>query len=213
MSHAPVILIGAGGHALVVLDALLQSRRNVLGLVDIDPGMRGRRLLGIEVLGDEGVLARHAPRSVQLVNGIGSTASLARRRGVYERLSAAGYEFIGVVHASAILSPHAKVAGSAQIMAGAVVQTHAEVGENSIVNTGATIDHGCAIGAHVHVAPGVTLSGNVTIGDGSHVGAGATVIQGITIGASCTIAAGALVVGSFPPGAHVAGVPARETRA
>jgi acetyltransferase-like isoleucine patch superfamily enzyme len=41
------------------------------------------------------------------------------------------------------------------------------------------------------------------------VGIGAIIREGITIGAGALVAAGAVVVEEVPPGARVAGVPAR----
>lgn len=208
----PAILVGAGGHALVLLDALLLIHAPVLGLVDADPSAAGRKLLGCVVLGDDEVLRAHAPGSIRLVNAIGSTSSMQLRKLVYERLQGTGHSFTGVLHPSAVVSRHASVAPAAQIMAGAVVQACASIGENTIVNTGATVDHDCSIGAHVHLAPGVTLSGDVQVGDETHVGAGATVIQGVRIGARCTVGAGAVVLSDVVDGTTVSGMPARGMR-
>lgn len=212
MNAAPLILVGAGGHALVLLDALLLEGRKVLGLLDADPALAKREVLGLPVLGGNEVLERHGPGSVLLVNAIGSTASLARRRAACERLHKAGYRFAGVRHPSAVVSARARCAEDTQFMAGTVVQAGATIGADSIVNTGATIDHDCRIGAHVHVAPGATLSGNVQVGDESHIGCGATVIQGVRIGARCVVGAGAVVLDDVPDGATVVGVPAKEAR-
>ncbi len=210
MTNAPVILVGAGGHALVLLDALLLTSTVVLGLVDRDPKLAGRMVLGISVLGGDEALRAYAPETVRLVNAIGSAGTMERRRSLYEKYCGAGYAFASVLHPAAIISRHAVAAPGAQLMAGAVVQAGASVGENTIVNTGATVDHDCRIGAHVHLAPGVTLSGSVQIGDATHVGAGATVIQGVRIGARCTVAAGAVVLSDVADGTTVAGVPARR---
>lgn len=212
MTEAPVILVGAGGHALVLLEALALARTEVLGLIDSDPTLAGRKLLGFSVLGGDEVLLGRAPGTFRLVNAIGSARSMERRRSVYEHHRGAGHAFASVLHPSAIVSRHALAAPGVQIMAGAVVQAGAGIGENTIVNTGATVDHDCRIGAHVHLAPGVTLCGNVQVGDETHVGAGATVIQGVRIGARCTVAAGAVVLQDAADGTTVAGVPAREAR-
>jgi len=210
MNDTPVILVGAGGHALVLLDALSLSRAVILGLVDTDPALIGRKVLGFDVLGGDEALRRHAPGTVRLVNAIGSAKSMDRRRSVYESLRTAGHSFASVFHPGAIVSRHAEAAPAVQIMAGVVVQACANIGENTIINTGATVDHDCRIGAHVHLAPGVTLSGNVHVGDETHVGAGATVIQGVRIGARCTVAAGAVVLSDVADGTTVAGMPARR---
>jgi sugar O-acyltransferase (sialic acid O-acetyltransferase NeuD family) len=206
----PLILVGAGGHARVLLDALALSGAKVIGLVDADASLKNRDVMGFPILGDDEVLRRHAPGTIELVNAIGSVGSMRLRKSVYDKLRGAGHVFATVFHPRATLSPHSLLGAGAQIMAGAVVQPGARLGEDTIVNTGATVDHDCVVGAHVHIAPGVTLSGNVSVGDETHIGAGATVIQGVRIGARCTVGAGAVVLDDVRDGVSVAGVPARE---
>jgi UDP-perosamine 4-acetyltransferase len=206
----PLIVLGAGGHARVLVDALLGAGLPVRGLTDADPAKTGSAVLGLPVLGgDEEVLAL-APEAVLLVNGIGSVRVSASRRKLFEDFKKRGYFFERVIHPSAIVAPDAVLAEGAQIMAGAVLQTGCRIGENAIINTRAAVDHDCVIGSHVHISPGVTLCGNVEVGEGSHIGAGATVIQGVRIGRNCMVAAGAVVIRDIPDGATVAGLPAKE---
>lgn len=205
-----VIVIGAGGHARVLIDALQAGGMRIDGLADASPGMHGRRVLEVPVLGDDSILERFAPDATVLVNGIGSTSSMAARRSVYERFSALGYRFLAVRHPSAVVSRHAVIGEGAQLMAGTVVQPGARIGDDTILNTRASVDHDCDIGAHCHIAPGATLSGSVTVGDATHIGVGACVTQGVRIGAGCLVAAGAAVTADVEGGLRVGGVPARE---
>ncbi len=205
-----VILIGAGGHARVLLDALALNQVAVLGLTDADQGKHGLLLEGSKVLGDDSVLERFAPQTTLLVNALGSTHTMHPREQAYERLRARGYRFMTIVHPSAVVAKSAQLGEGVQLMAGAVVQPGVSLGENSIVNTGAQLDHDCVVGRHVHLGPGATLSGAVRVGDATHVGTGAVVLQGITIGARCLIAAGAVVTTDIADACRVAGVPARR---
>lgn len=195
---SPVIVLGGGGHAKVVIDALRCSGADIIGLCDpaLEAGSEGP--LGVVVEGGDEVLRRHPPDTVLLVNGIGSTRSTALRRSVYERHTAMRYRFATVIHPSAVVSEDARLEEGAQVMAGAVIQPGAVLEQNCIVNTRASVDHDCVIGAHAHVAPGVTLSGNVQVGAGAHVGTGASVIQGIRIGCDSLVGAGSVVVSDLP---------------
>jgi UDP-perosamine 4-acetyltransferase len=208
--NLPLIVLGAGGHAKVLVDALLGAGRPVHGLTDADPAKAGSALLGVPVLGGDKEVLAFAPEAVRLVNGIGSVRVSVLRRQLYDGFKSSGYFFERVVHASAIVAPDVVLAEGAQIMAGAVLQSGCHIGENAIINTRVAVDHDCVIGSHAHISPGVTLCGNVAIGEGSHIGAGATVIQGVRIGRNCMVAAGAVVIRDIPDGVTVAGLPAKE---
>ena len=212
MSDQPVILVGAGSHAKVVIDALQCAGREILFAVDLAPRKHGTTILGVSIVGDESKLDEQSPSEVLLVNGVGSADSCGVRRDVFSRLKARDWSFAQVIHPSAVIARSAKLGEGAQVLAGAVVQPLCEVGDNAIINTRASIDHDCVIGAHSHVAPGVTISGGVTIGEGSHVGVGSSVIQGVTIGAGTLIGAGSVVVRNVPAGVVAYGVPAKMVR-
>jgi sugar O-acyltransferase (sialic acid O-acetyltransferase NeuD family) len=202
----PVIVVGGGGHAKVLISTLLLQHRRVLGFVDLKPSLPP--LLGIAHLGDDGAVFLHPPDQVRLVNGVGSIDATVLRRTVYEKFRERQYIFETVIHPSAIIAPEVHIEDSVQVMAGAVVQPGSCLGANAIINTGARVDHDCSIDAHAHIAPGVTLSGNVHIGEGAHVGTGASIIQGIKVGAAAIVGAGAVVVDDVPAGVTVVGVPA-----
>jgi len=209
---APLLIIGAGGHAKVLVEALLASSAVIAGVVDADPAMAGQALLGVPVLGDDKFVQEFPPDEIRLVNGLGSVGLPVRRKELFERFKTLGYSFAKVVHPSAVIASDVELGEGAQIMAGAVIQPGSRIGSNVIVNTRASVDHDCRIGEHVHLAPGVTLSGGVRIGDSSHIGTGATLIQGINTGARCLVAAGSVVIRDINENTTVYGVPAREAK-
>ena len=205
----PVIIVGGGGHAKVVADVLQLQGYSVLGYTDID-SEKGYLPSTIPFLGNDQAIFGHQPASIFLANGLGSVRSTAGRRQLYERFANAGYQFVKLIHPSAVVASNVMLGEGAQIMAGAVIQPGTSVDKNVIVNTKASLDHDCLISNHVHVAPGVTISGGVCVGEGTHIGTGAIIIQGISIGENCLIGAGAVVVADVKDGMAVTGVPARE---
>lgn len=212
MQRKPVILFGAGGHAKVLLDILLEQNAEILGIAEKDGVERPTNLFGVPIIGSDSDVERYSPSEIELVNGIGSIGSTALRKRVYEKFKALGYRFQQVIHSSAVISRRAVLGEGVQVAAGAVINIGARIGENSIVNTNTSLDHDCVIGAHVHIAPGVTLSGGVTVGDGSHIGTGANVVQGVHIGKGVIVGAGALVLQDLGDGTAVCGVPAKEMK-
>lgn len=204
-----VLLIGAGGHALVVADMLLRACEAgspvvPIGYLDDNPGLKGDTLLDLPVVGNLADLSE-IPHDA-LVIAIGD--NLIRRR-LFERLSLAGESFVIARHPAAVIAPDAVIGPGTMISAGVIVNPGSVIGSNVILNTGSTIDHHNHIADHVHIAPGVHLGGAVEVGEGALVGIGAIVMPQRQIGAGTVVGAGALVHVDLPDGVVAVGVPAR----
>jgi len=208
----PVVGLGAGGHAKVVIEILqLEGQYELVGLLDPKPDLQGELVLGVPVLGGDEQLAVLKARGVEhFFVGLGSTADLKPRRRLYEFALSQGMKPAIAIHPSAIISPSAVLGMGATVMAAVVINADARLGDNVIVNTGAIIEHDCVIGNHVHVATGAKLSGGVIVEDEAHIGVGAIVRQYIRIGTGAVIGAGAVVVKDVPDGQTVLGNPARR---
>lgn len=203
-----LVMLGCGGHARVLVAALeLQGHSPIACVSPAPPDSRWPA--DIPCIGGDDKLAALDPASVQLVNGIGSVGSTARRTQVYDTLTSRGFQFSAVIHPSALVAKDAVLGDGVQIMAGAIVQAAAVIGANVLLNTGAIVDHDCNIGPHCHIATGARLSGAVELGTGVHVGTGAAIIQGVKIRDRVLIGAGAVVLHDMPADVTVVGNPAR----
>lgn len=204
------ILLGSGGHALVLLDAMMQTGdKTVYGILDPDKKRHGERIFGIPIIGDDGWLSEAATHGVtHFVVGIGSVGDSRLRERVYHLGQEHHLIPHSVIHPRAIVSPYAELGLGVQIMANATVNTHARIGNNVIVNTGSIVEHDCVVGDHVHVASGACLTGQVQVGRNAHIGAGATIRQSIKIGDYAIIGMGAGVVKDVPSHTTVVGIPA-----
>ena len=201
-SKKPLIVMGAGGHASVVVDCLIENTSPILGVVDAALPV-GDRALGMTVLGSDDKVFEYSPEKILLVNGIGMIESSTARRDASKRMRQFGYKFRTIVHSSAITSNQAMLEEGVQIMAGAILQPGIKIGCDSIVNTGALIDHDCVIGMGCHICPGVTLAGEVNIGDGTIIGSGSTVLPGTVIGSNVLIGAGSTIHHNIESGSIV----------
>jgi UDP-perosamine 4-acetyltransferase len=205
----PVILLGAGGHAAVLLEALRLCGREVLGLLTPDAAVWGGSVLGAPVLGGDERLRGLNPAEVEVAIALGATRDTLARRRVAVMARALGFQAARIVHPAAVVSPSARLGEGAQVLAGAVAQARCLVGDHCVLNTRAVAEHDCRLDAICHLGPGAVLCGGVHVGEGAHVGCGAVVIQGVRIGAGTTIGAGSLVLRDVPAGVMAYGSPAR----
>ena len=210
LQSKPWILLGAGGHASVVLALLRELQCEVLGVSD--PALLSQSVpvwQGLPVFDDATVLAKYLPTTVFLANGVGFVQTPEPRQGVFNTYAQMGFVFPALVHPFSWVAPDVLVEEGVQIMAGAVVQAGTQLGTNTLVNTGARIDHGCQIGPHGHIACGAILCGAVKLGSHAFIGAGSVVIQGIQLGDHCTVGAGSVVLQSHGNQHRLVGTPAR----
>lgn len=200
----PLVMLGAGGHARVLLALVRAIGRPLLGVCDPVLQAEGReRWHEVNVLGDDAAMDRLGPHQVDLMLGVGKLPRSTARADLYAAWSTRGYAFPPLVHPAAWVAADVELSDGVQIMAGAVVQPGCMLGRNSIVNTRASVDHDCRIGADVHVAPGAVLCGNAEIGDRVFIGAGAVLIQGLRVGPDAIVGAGVTLVRDLRAGAIV----------
>jgi UDP-perosamine 4-acetyltransferase len=210
-SFRPLVLLGAGGHAKVLVSLIQALGRPVAGVCDPSLARQGATVWrGLPVLGGDEALDRFDPSEVELVNGLGQLVGGVARERLFASMAARGFHFPALVHPAAWVDPTSRLAEGVQVMAGTVVQADVRIGDNSILNTGARIDHDCVVGDHVHVAPGATLCGTVHVGARAFLGAGSTVVQGLRLGEGSVVGAGSTVRHDLEAGQRWLGGPPRS---
>lgn len=199
--HQPLVMLGAGGHAKVLLSLIHACELSVAGICDPQLSKNGAAFWnGVPVLGGDDALDKLDTAVYGLVNGVGQLPRQDMRQRLYERYRAKGFVFPFLVHPFSWVSEDVVLDDGVQIMAGAVLQPGSQVGNNSIINTRVSVDHDCRIGEHVHIAPGATLCGSVNIAPGSFIGAGATIIHGVSVGSRAIVGAGVTCIRSLDSG-------------
>jgi len=200
--NSPIAVIGAGGHAKVVLATLQARGFGVFAVYDDSPDKWGTEMMGVPVRGPVERIAEDG--ILRAVLAIGDNATRCRLS-----VKLRGIEWMTVVHPRAWVHSSVHLGGGTVVFAGAVIQPEARIGDHVIVNTAATIDHECVVGDYAHIAPGAHLAGRVEVGEGTFIGMGCNVIQCLRIGKWSTVGAGAVVTKRIPDHVTAVGVPAR----
>ena len=203
----PLVMVGAGPGSLprIVAEALAVGGTPLAGYLDfgdhpLPPTTPIERLGDAARLDDPAFL--EAFDLVVALSGPG-------RRGVCERILAAGGRLPVVAHPAAIISTTASIGDGTILSAGVIVQQDTRIGRFCVLNTACTIDHDNVVGDGVSIAPGAHTAGRVTILDEAFIGLGSVIINRVTVGRRATVGAGAVVVRDVPDGVTVVGNPAR----
>ncbi len=207
MDNKAIVFVGMGGHALVVLDALLASGRRAVGYCERGEKEKAKGK-GLPFLGEE--TSKSGVAALTSHSFLVSIGDNKTRETVSESLVRRGFqEALPIIHPTVTLGSGVALGRGAQVQGGVIINADCTVGRSVILNTGCIIEHECQIGAFAHIGPGAVLAGNVHVGQGAFVGANATVIQGITIGEGAVVGAGAVVLKDVPSGRTIVGNPGR----
>jgi UDP-perosamine 4-acetyltransferase len=204
----PLVVVGAGGHAKVVIDCLRFADWDVVACTDIDTSPRD--CLGVPVVGGDDQLPRLLADGI--LHAFCALGANGLRERVGDRLLGLGFEVPAVVGPGAILSPSASLGRGAALLPGAIVNADCAIGDFAIINTNANVDHDGRIGRSAHIGPGASLAGEVTVGDRTFVATGSAVIPGRRIGSDTLVGAGSVVVRDIASGVVAFGNPARVRR-
>lgn len=203
MTEKEIYLIGAGGHAKVIIALINELGLSCRAIYDDAEKLHGTRLCGVPITGPVSALPDREDISAVIAIGVNET-----RRRISMAFKNVSWRSLvhphSWVHSSVIIGP-----GSV-VFAGAVIQPDSVIGAHSIVNTSVSIDHDCRVGDFCHLAPGCHMAGGVQIGDNVFCGVGSSIIQYVSVCGGVIIGAGAAVTKHITmPGTYV-GLPAKR---
>ncbi len=202
MKMRRLIIIGAGGHGLVVADIARKIKR-YKEIVFLDDKSLVQK--GYKVIGKSCDFVKYVDKYDFFV-AIGNNST---RERIFKKLNEAGANIISLIHPNATIAEDVQLGKGSVVMAGAVINPNVTVGEGVIVNTCSSIDHDCVINDFSHISVGARIAGTVKVGTSVFVGAGAVLVNNITVCNETVIGAGAVVIDNIDHKGTYVGVPAK----
>lgn len=207
-----IVLVGSGQHAGVVLYNLQeQGKYEVACFTTGDPSQVGSSYLGYDIGGTDDDM-EYIKEKYQTNKFFIAFGNMKKRKSVFERYIANGWEAVNIFHPDAIISKDAKIGKGVLIECGCLITPNPVIGDNVVVNTGSQVNHDNVVEDHVYIASGVILSGGVTIKQNTLLDDGVIVSLGRTVNENCLVGAGGIVTKDIPANMVAYGCPAKVIR-
>lgn len=203
-----IVLVAASGLALETAEAAGAAGDRVVGCVDDDSALHGRRLRGwLPVLGGLDRLAELDADHVVCAGKGATRAALVRRLAQLGRVD----DRAATVADPRVLLPRSSTIGAGSILlAGTVLTAQVQIGRHVVCMPQVTLTHDDVIEDFATVCAGVTLGGGVRVGARAYLGMNASVRENACVGSDSVVGMGSVVLRDVPDGQVWAGVPARK---
>jgi sugar O-acyltransferase (sialic acid O-acetyltransferase NeuD family) len=205
VTDVPLLLVGAGGHAVACIDVIEREGRFDIGGLVASAQEVGKDVLGYKVIGTDADLRALHARFKHAFIVVGQIKSAQPRVHLFGELEASGYELPAIISPRAYVSSHAMVGRGTIVMHGAIVNAGARIGDNCIINSNALVEHDAIVGDHCHVSTAVSINGGTRVGSQTFLGSGCVLREGITVGERCIVGMGQRVLGDCQAGTRIAG--------
>lgn len=139
------ILVGAGGHGKVILDAVLANSNSNIKIIGFLDDGEIEEIAGIKKLGNIKDYVKYKNKKFHIAIG----NNIFR-----EKLSKEIGEdnIVTIIHNTAYVSSMSKIENGTYIGAMAVINPQCKIGKGCIINTGTIVEHDCYIGDYSHLS-------------------------------------------------------------
>jgi len=207
MESREIIIVGAGSYSETVIELAEACGFQPIALYDDDEAKIGCELFGIRIAGSVDDMLKSPINGRYFAAAIGSNSA---RRRILTKIRSLGGITPSLVHPRATISPSAALNHGVLVQSGSVVWTRVTVENDCILSPNTVIAHHSLIQEGCLISTLASVGSSVIVEQDTFIGMGATIMTGVQrVGRGSIVGAGAVVIHDVPPGAVVAGVPAK----
>jgi sugar O-acyltransferase (sialic acid O-acetyltransferase NeuD family) len=200
-----VFIVGAGGHAKVILATLEVIGISPVAIYDDDASKWGSSLFDTPIKGGLNDFAKLGP--VDAFIAVGKNAT---RKKIVERFTTINW--ITLIHPASSIHASVQIGRGTIVQEGCILEPDVKIGEHCILTSNSMIGHESVLEDFVH-SSGAKICGNAHICEGVLLGGNSTIHPGITVGAWSAAAIASAIMRDVPPKSVVIGNPARVLKA
>lgn len=205
-----LVIIGTGGvgreTALIVEEINKVNKEwNLLGFIDDNKDLIGKRINGYRVIGNR-IYLNCRDKEIYVVIAI---ANNFIKEELVKYLTNENIKYATLIHPSVRLNNSIQIGEGNIIYQGVVMTVDIKIGNHVIISPKCGIGHDTIIEDYVTLLWNVNVSGGERIRQGATLGSGSTIIQGLEIGKNSYVGAGAVVIRDVEENKTAVGVPSR----
>jgi sugar O-acyltransferase (sialic acid O-acetyltransferase NeuD family) len=208
-----IVIFGGGSHCLCILDVIETSKEfNIVGIID-SLAIIGSEISGYKVIGRQNQLSELVDE-YSIEGGVVAIGDNYLRSLLVQEvlLQLPNFNFVNIIHPSAVISRKAKLGVGNVIMPGVIVNVGAIIKNHCIINTGSQLEHFSIMEDYSSLSAGVITGGYAVFKEFSAIALGVTVFDRITVGFNTVVGSGSLITKDLPDNVLAFGVPARIVR-
>src|SRR5690606_4653761 len=192
------VIIGAGTQGQIYASYLIEANIDIIGFIDDNPLLIGKKVNGIPVLGSYRDL--YTPEFKQEIQAVYCPIGDNHIRVEYlSALHKEGYKIPSFIHPSVSIGPDVILGQAVYMLVGNIVMPFTTIGSFLMVNQASTIAHHVKIDDGVFMSSGVNVGACMHVQEKAYIGMGVTVMTGVkSIGKNCLLGAGCVIIKDVP---------------
>ena len=206
-SKVPVLIVGTGSPAYIALEIAQSLDVLALGFLTDKAEEVNKEINDILIVAELETEDANTLLQDENTKIIIAEEDIDIRQERLEQTDGKGGEIINLFHATAHVSPFAKLGRGILMDAGTYVQPNVLLGSFNLIGSNVSIGTGSVIGDHCTIQDGVRIGKEVAIEDEVFIGIGAIIHPKVAIGKGAVVAAGSVVLQDVQPDTSVFGNP------